>query len=318
MLKLESDQFPYSKIEFVIGGVTYYIYNTECLEPFVKNFNANENPRIDISVNVLYLVHHREGNYTYTEAIGKHIINEFSKSNSAPLIAVTFDGRNHGARKINELGNASWGEGNETHGVDMTSCIRGNDYDVKLCIDFLPAHLNLERFLNETSKENEIKINFNNILSGYSVGGHSVIRFANRFPDLVSIINPNVGCADLTSLLINRLKGTADFNKKYFYYKYDELKLTEDQKSKYPEYLHLLISTEDTEIFGRFPFEKIAMFGSFYSDDPLVPSKISESWIKMYLNTNSDSEVYYENGAIHDITPLMITKFAQWLAKKIL
>lgn len=315
MLKLDTENLKISRKEFEIGGVGYYVYNTECLEPVVRNHEAKD--KHDISVNVLYLVHHREGDYTYTEAIGKTIIDEFSKLSSTPLIAVTFDGRNHGARTVDKFKNASWEEGNTTHGLDMISSIRGNDYDLKLCIDFLPAYLNLERFLSKESREHDIKIKYNNILSGYSVGGHTVIRFANRYPQLVSIINPNVGCSDLTSLLVNRLKGTQDFNKKFCYYTYEELNLTDEQKEKYPEYLHHLVSLEDSEIFNSFPFEDIDLFASFYTDDPLVPSEISRLWVDMFLNTNCNSQAYYEDGAIHDITPAMISNFAQWLSKRI-
>lgn len=317
MRKLNTDHLNYSKKELLIGGTTYYVYNTECLEPAVTNFNVHKNPHLDITINVVYLVHHTSGDYTYTENIAKSILDQFSSLNSAPIIAVTFDGRNHGARKVDDFHNVYWDEGNRTHGQDIVSCVRGNEDDVKLCMDILPAHLNLEAFLNESSKENEVGIRFNNILCGYSVGAHSVIRFANRFPELVSIINPNVGCSDLSTLLINRLKGTTNFDKKYCYFNYDELDLTDDQRAQYPESLHRFVSQEDSQIIDTFPFQNIKMFASFYSDDPIVPSKISELWVRMYLNTNSASEVYYENGAIHDITPEMVNRFAVWLAKEI-
>lgn len=317
MLKLDTDSLKFSKEEYVIGGVSTYVYNANILEDYVKNFKPDERHHLDININVLILIHHREGDYTYTEAIGKVILDEFAKLNSAPLIAVTFDGRNHGARTVDKFRNSSWDEGNDAHGADMISCIRGNDYDVKLCIDFLPSYLNLEKYINATCKEHEVKIRYNHILSGYSVGGHSVIRIANRYPELISIINPNVGCSDLSSLLVNRLLGTANYNHKYCYYNYDELGLTDEQKLKYPESLHRLVSAEDASILNDFPFEKIKMFATFYKDDPLVPSKISELWINMYLNSNSDSAAYYEDGVVHDITPTMIIQFATWLAKQI-
>lgn len=317
MILLESDHLNFSKVEYIIGGVTTYIYNIECLQKFVMSFEPNKDRHADININVLILIHHREGSHAHTEAFGKNILDEFSKHNSAPLIAVTFDGRNHGVRTVDNHRNSSWDEGNDSHGIDMISCIRGNDYDVKLCIDFLPSCLNLEKYLNGACKEDDVKVKYNYILSGYSVGGHSVIRIANRFPELISIINPNIGCSDLTSLLVNRLKGTANFKQKYYYFNYGELPLSEEEKLMYPESLHRTVSAEDDAIMNNFPFEKIKMFASFYTDDPLVPSKISDLWVNVYLNSNPDSVAYYEDGEVHDITPEMITKFSQWLARQI-
>lgn len=317
MKKFPTEHLKFSKVDFIIGGVTTYVYNTECLQEFVSTFEPTKHQHSDININVLILVHHREGDYTYTEAFGKIILDEFAKHNSSPLIAVTFDGRNHGSRTVDKFRNSSWDEGNETHGADMVSSIRGNDYDVKLLIDFLPSYLNLEKFLNATCQEDDIKIRYNHILSGYSIGGHGVIRTASRFPELISIINPNIGCSDLTTLLVNRLKGTSNFNHKYCYYNYDELQLSEEQKLKYPESLHRTLSEEDGAILNDFPFQNIKMFASFYRDDPLVPSKISDLWVNMYLNSNHDSAAFYEDGEVHDITPAMLSKFAQWLAKQI-
>ena len=40
------------------------------------------------------------------------------------LIAVSFDQRNHGSRKIDELANQDWRSGNERHAQDMFSIYR--------------------------------------------------------------------------------------------------------------------------------------------------------------------------------------------------
>lgn len=313
MLKLESESLIFSEDVFVIGGTRYYVYNASTLEDLVKSFDDNCDSQTEIIINVLYLVHQREGDFTYTKAIGKNIIHQFQELSSAPLIAVTMDSRNHGARTVDPSRNASWDEGNKTHGADMISCIRGDVYDIKTAIDFLPAFLNLESHLKTRLQ----KIRYRNILSGYSAGAHSIIRIANRYPDLVEIANPNVGCANLTSLLINRLKGTEDFSNRFFDYKYDELGLTDAQKEKYPEHLHETISAEDTELAEKFPFEKVKVFASFYRDDPIVPSRISDPWVELLLRQNKNSQAFYEEGAVHDITPSMITKFSIWMANQL-
>ena len=107
--------------------------------------------------------------------------------------------------------------------------------DTKLIMTYLPSYLNLEYHLCDHAKvHHNTTIKFSNILSGYSLGGHTVIRFANKYPDLVDIINPVVGCNDLSSLLINRLFNSEldspNFDKRWFYFDYNELMLTDDQK----------------------------------------------------------------------------------------
>ncbi|OVF10390.1 hypothetical protein EJF18_20884 [Clavispora lusitaniae] len=314
MIQFNVDLSKFSKKTFSIGGITVYVYNSDAIAAYVKSLGPN--PDLDsIQLNFLYLVHHRSGDYTYTEATGVKILENYASE--IPLIPVTFDIRNHGARTVDKSKNSSWKSGNDTHAMDMMSCIEGTIYDLKLIMDYLPSYLNLDALLHESWKERDLKFKFCNILSGYSVGAHVVIRFANRYADLVSIINPNIGCSDLTSLLVNRLKGTSDYSKKLLYFNYEELGLTEEQKQKYPESLHLHVSREDIEIMESFPFRSVKMFATFYSDDPIVPSKISTLWADTYANSNDSTELYYEEGAIHDITEEMVLQFVKWLSKQL-
>lgn len=303
------------KKEFFIGSIKVYVYNASLLPAYVELFRADQKPH-EIPINVLYLIHHRQGDYTYTEAVGEKVVTEYSKDAKVPLIAVTFDIANHGERKVSELANNDWKEGNETHALDMISCIDLTIHDVKLIMDFLPSYLDLEAHVRPELKEDNVPIRFHNILSGYSIGGHVVIRFASRYPELVSAINPNVGCSDLTGLLFNRLKRTTNFDKKYFYSNYNELDLDETEKKRYVEAFHRYISEEDTRIFEKFPSSKILMFATFFDDDPLVPPRLSQLWIDLYLNSNSNSGVFYEKGRIHDITDEMVNQFITWLRSK--
>lgn len=316
MIQFNVDLSKFSKKIFVIGGITTYVYNSDAIAPYVKSLGPN--PDLDsIQLNFLYLIHHRTGNYVYTEATGIKILENLKLSSSAPLIPVTFDIRNHGARTVDESKNSSWKSGNNTHGIDMISGIQGTIYDLKLIMDFLPSYLNLDSFLGRPMREKGLKFKYFNILSGYSVGAHVVIRFAVQYPELVSIINPNVGCSDLTTLLLTRLKESKDYSKKLLYCTYDELNLTSEQKEQYPESFHELISKQDLEILENFPFSSIKMFAAFYSEDPIVPPQITKLWTDMYRNSNGSTEVFYEQGAIHDITEEMVIRFTTWLSKQI-
>lgn len=314
MIQFDVDLSKFSKKEFNIGGISTYVYNSEAIAPYVKSLGPN--PDLDsIQLNFLYLIHHRSGNYVYTEATGIKILENLKLDSSVPVIPVTFDIRNHGSRVVDVLKNSSWKSGNDTHGLDMISCIQGTIYDLKLIMEFLPSYLNLDSLRGKQMREKGLKFKYFNILAGYSVGAHIVIRFASQFPELVSIINPNIGCSDLTTLLVSRLKGSKDYSKKILYCSYDELELTEEEKKKYPESFHDLVSKQDLEILENFPFNSIKMFATFYTEDPVVPPQITKLWVDMYQNSNGSTEVYYEEGPIHDITEEMVLQFSSWLSK---
>lgn len=313
MLKLDSGNIEVTEDIFVLGGVKFHLFNVDKVRDYVQSFVWKEDLQSEITINVLYLVHQREGDHTYTDAVGKHIILHLRKSNNLPLMAITFDSRNHGERLVDSQRNSSWDEGNSSHGLDMASSIEGDIHDIKLAIDYLPVHLNLSAHLGVLAKD--FKFQFRNILSGFSLGAHTVIRMAARYPDLAAIVNPNIGCAYLTNLLITRLRNSSEYELTYYEQSYEDLNLTTKQQALYPKALHKSLASDDNEIAKNFPHADLLVFANFYSGDPLVPSEISNSWVQAALNLNPKSQAFYEEGAIHDITFAMVQKFADWLVE---
>jgi hypothetical protein len=57
------------------------------------------------------------------------------------LIAAAFDQRNHGSRKVDDLHNQAWREGNESHAQDMFSCYHGTATDTSQLIDHVESYL---------------------------------------------------------------------------------------------------------------------------------------------------------------------------------
>ena len=79
----------------------------------------------------LWLHHGRLGTQESVQPLARHIVQAWNArsrlmlSNSPKgLIAITFDQRNHGSRKIDERANKDWLSGNKTHAQDMFSIYR--------------------------------------------------------------------------------------------------------------------------------------------------------------------------------------------------
>lgn len=328
MKLFDFDPTSFSKREIFVSGIPTYLYNSDVLVPYIEDFNKKlvSGERVSfetIPVNVHYLVHQRQGDYRHTEAIAYTVLKQYYEKTTlkVPLICVTFDNRNHGMRNIDKERNAAWSSGNATHAMDMVSLIDGMVEDIKLVMDYLPAHLNLEYHLSDEAKANhDTKIRFQNILSGYSMGGHTIIRFANKYPEDVKILNPVIACPDMSSLLINRLMNfgldSPNINKSWFYYDYNELALTEDQRRhNYPEAFHNYLRKIDKSIFEDFLFSKINLFACFGEDDNEVPPCLSKLWIQIYQNTNPNAEVFTQSGIGHDVSLEMVDKFTSYIVR---
>lgn len=317
--QFEYNNEEFTKKEYHIGGITTYVYNEEKLAPYVTSLLQQDHKPKDIPIHILYVLHGRGDDYKYSESIAYNILNQYysKKDVTVPLVAVAFDLRNHGERKADDVKNQGFAK-NSTHAIDLISSIDGNVADLKLLIDFLPSYLNLERLIDPSLKDLNIKIDYKNIISGVSLGGHIIYRFASQYPDHVDIINPIIGCMDLSSLLINRLLQTdidsPDYDKKWFYYKYDELPLSITQKEEnYPEAFHNYVSNADLKIWENFDKNKMKLFATFGGKDTLVPPKLSTFWIQAYLC--GESEIFTQEETGHDCTPEMIDAFTTWLSK---
>lgn len=317
------DPAKYSYKTYNIGGITTHVYNSSVLEDYVKKGPVEGN---DVPINVVYFVHGRTLSYKAVESIAYYLLDQIhsqlpanggSGNLAIPYIAVAFDLRNHGSRTVDASANDGWGKGNLTHALDMASQIDGNVADLKLLIENLPIYLGLHKYLPTPQISTvEYSVKYRTILSGYSLGGHTILRFASKYPHLVDVINPVIGCADLSTLMVNRLRGEEEFDKKLFYFTYEELNLTPEQLALYPRELHDKWAAEDTAIFEEFPIGKVLMFASFGAQDKLVPPAISRLWADLYVNLDERSQVFEEQGIGHSATEEMVTKFAGWLTKE--
>jgi hypothetical protein len=145
-----------------IGGIATHVYGLE-------------NTHFAESVDVVLLLHGRTRTWQDNVPWAHRII-ELSKSSKSPrpLLVVTFDARNHGARIVDDKMNQAWNEGNETHGQDMYSTMIGTSQDASFLITFLPAFLFPDG-----------KTRFENVLcAGVSLGGHETYLLLSNGEDL--------------------------------------------------------------------------------------------------------------------------------------
>ncbi|KAF4535485.1 hypothetical protein BFW01_g9660 [Lasiodiplodia theobromae] len=105
------------------------------------------------------------------------------------LIAVSFDQRNHGTRKVDALSNEAWRSGNPRHAQDMFSIYHGTANDTSLLLTYLAAYI-----------EPEIT---QNLVLGISLGGHATWLVALHDPRITTAVSI-IGCPDYTSLMVQR------------------------------------------------------------------------------------------------------------------
>ena len=109
-----------SQKQYCVAGLLVTVYGLDELRRGVEN------------VACLWLLHPRlqdQGHmqpiaYSALNAWNRHLQSADRRQGLQGLIAVSFDQRNHGTRKIDELANQDWRSGNERHAQDMFSIYR--------------------------------------------------------------------------------------------------------------------------------------------------------------------------------------------------
>ncbi|KAI9782640.1 MAG: hypothetical protein M1816_001754 [Peltula sp. TS41687] len=114
-------------------------------------------------------------------------------SASLGLIAVSFDQRNHGTRKVSALANEAWRSGNPTHAQDLFSIYNGALIDTSLLLD------NLSSYVFPSSERSIV----DNIVLGVSLGGHAVWQCLLHEPRITAGI-VIIGCPDFVRLMRHR------------------------------------------------------------------------------------------------------------------
>lgn len=135
---------------YIVGGISTHVYGLE-------NVHCSE------SADIVFLLHGRTRSWQDNVPWAHRLI-ELNQSSQAkrPLLAVTFDARNHGDRMVDQMKNQAWTEGNATHGQDMYSIQYGTSQDVSFLITMLPLFLFPDG-----------KTRFENVVcAGVSLGGH--------------------------------------------------------------------------------------------------------------------------------------------------
>jgi len=189
---------PISSKTFHIAGILTTVYGLEELPITCK------------SISCLWLLHPRLQTKRIMENIASNCISDWNQKRSVDhnvsLIAVSFDQRNHGSRKVTPLANESWRHGNETHAQDMfryalypfkfyshkseayndSSIFHGTATDTSLLID------HLESYIFHGADDRSID---QHLVLGVSLGGHAAwqVLFSDERVTAAVVI---IGCPD--------------------------------------------------------------------------------------------------------------------------
>jgi pimeloyl-ACP methyl ester carboxylesterase len=118
--------------------------------------------------------------------------NSIRGTGSKGLIAVSFDQRNHGTRKIDPLANEAWKQGNPRHAQDMYSIYEGTARDTSHLLNHLPSYL--PQHLPAPSQH---------LVLGVSLGAHSAWHCVLHDPRITAAVII-IGCPDFARLMAHR------------------------------------------------------------------------------------------------------------------
>ncbi|KAH7350815.1 hypothetical protein BKA65DRAFT_426173 [Rhexocercosporidium sp. MPI-PUGE-AT-0058] len=179
---------PVSSKTFCIAGISTDVFGLDELSPASK------------SLSCLWLLHPRLQAKEIMASVAASCINDWNQRPSSErnvgLIAVAFDQRNHGGRKVHDLANESWREGNETHAQDMFSIYHGTALDTSLLIDHLGSYIFHGPDYPSITQH---------MVMGISLGGHSAWQVLFNEPRVTAGI-VIIGCPDYINLMTDRAR----------------------------------------------------------------------------------------------------------------
>jgi pimeloyl-ACP methyl ester carboxylesterase len=187
-----SSDLPVSSKTITIAGILVDVHGLE------------ELPASPSSVACLWLLNPRLQTKETMAPIARRVISTWNKrvqdgrAGTRPkgLIAAAFDQRNHGSRKVDDLHNQAWREGNETHAQDMFGCFHGTATDTSQLINHLESYI-------FTAKDSpKIQEHF---ALGISLGGHATWHCLLGDPRITAGV-VGIGCPDYTRLLTDRAR----------------------------------------------------------------------------------------------------------------
>ncbi|EUC39877.1 hypothetical protein COCMIDRAFT_10129 [Bipolaris oryzae ATCC 44560] len=187
-----STQRPVSSHTFTIAGILVDVHGLD------------EIPASASSTACLWLLNPRLQTKETMEPIANRVITEWNKriqegragKNPKGLIAAAFDQRNHGSRKVDELHNQAWREGNERHAQDMFGCYHGTATDTSQLINHLESYI--------FTAPDTPKITHHYAL-GISLGGHATWHCLLGDPRITAGV-VGIGCPDYTRLMTDRAR----------------------------------------------------------------------------------------------------------------
>jgi pimeloyl-ACP methyl ester carboxylesterase len=164
----------------------------------------NELPASPSSVACLWLLNPRLQTKETMAPVAQRVISTWNRriqdgqagGHPKGLIAAAFDQRNHGSRKVDELHNQAWREGNDRHAQDMFSCYHGTATDTSQLIDHVESYL--------FTAQNGPKITQHFAL-GISLGGHATWHCLLSDARITAGV-VGIGCPDYTRLLTDRAR----------------------------------------------------------------------------------------------------------------
>ncbi|KAK9237452.1 Alpha/Beta hydrolase protein [Lipomyces kononenkoae] len=270
-----SDDTPRSSETTVnIAGILVHLYGVNELTPDQAK-----------DTTVLFHVHGRTRSYKDSEQFAHQLLHTLGKNGHARgLVIATFDNRNHGIRKIDDLAIHAWDNGNAKHAQDMLSMIDG------IAIDLQTVMTYLESYVGDMFTPTRY------IAAGVSLGGHVVWNLLAE-DARIQIGIPIVGCPDLTSLLIDRLGHYASVNQ-----------IPEGTK-EWPKSIEKLYASRDAKITTINGKQMLVLNGAV---DRLVPDKFTKPWIEKYA-ANNDVKYIVQAGTGHCLSWQMMDEISEWL-----